>query len=365
MMNRRAFLLQSGAALGASLALPAWADAVQRKPNAATTPGRVLVLLELRGGNDGLNTVIPFRDPAYQQARPSLAIADGPVLNRELILHPALAALHPIWKARRLAFALGVGWPNPNRSHFKASDQWATGSATGSGPGWLASASDRRCSRGPLVALGPMGSTALEGGKALALQMAPALLHGGLSPVLDPSQAGTHALLRRMLELEADSRREVIRLRRSLRPLPDGVQIPRGGLGQQVALALQLIGSETPPPVIQMSQGGYDTHAGQAMRHERVLTELAAALVSFERGLRLLPNRPQVSLLATSEFGRRLRENESGGTDHGSASVSFLMGDDIHHPFLGTYPELSLLDGRGDLNPSQSPTQIYKWLLSL
>lgn len=364
-MNRRAFLLHSGAALGASLALPAWADGFQRNPNADTTRGRVLVLLELRGGNDGLNTVIPFRDPAYRQARPSLAVSDGPVLNRDLILHPALAALHPIWKARRLAFALGVGWPQPNRSHFKASDQWATGSASGSGPGWLASASDRRALRGPLVALGAMGSTALEGGKAMALQMAPALLHGGLSPVLDPSQAGNHALLRRMVELEADSRRELIRLRRSLRKLPDGVEVPRGGLGQQVVLALQLIGSETPPPVIQMSQGGYDTHAGQAMRHRRVLSELAAALASFDRGLKLLPSRPQVSLLVTSEFGRRLRENDSGGTDHGSASVAILMGNDLPYGFLGNYPSLTKLDDHGDLIPSQAPQKVYKRLLDL
>ncbi len=364
-MNRRGFLQRSAEALAASLALSAWMAELQRSANAGTKRDRVLVLLELRGGNDGLNTVIPFRDPLYRQARPSLAVDDGPALGRDLILHPALAALHPIWKARRLAFALGVGWPQPNRSHFKASDQWATGSLTGSGPGWLAAAIDRRGSRGPLVALGPSGSLALEGGHAVSLQMAPALLQGRLSEGLDPAEAGNHPLLRRILELEADSRRELIRLRRALRPLPQGVAIPRGGLGQQVSLALQLIGSGAAPPVIQMSQGGYDTHAGQATRHQHVLSDLAGALASFERGLGLMSARPQVTLLATSEFGRRLRENDSRGTDHGSASVAIILGDNTPHPFIGTYPKLGQLDERGDLLPNLNPPSLYgriaKW----
>lgn len=116
-----------------------------------------------------------------------------------------------------------------------------------------------------------------EGGQALALQMAPALRNGGLSTRLNPALAGRHTLLRHMLELEADGRRVLIRLRKALRPLPGGVAVPRGELGQQVALALRLIGSGAAPAVIQMAQGGYDTHANQEQRHRRVLTELAGA----------------------------------------------------------------------------------------
>lgn len=364
-MNRRDFLQHSTEALAASLALSAWLEALHSSARAATRQERVLVLLELRGGNDGLNTVIPYRDPAYRQARPTIAVAEGPPLERGLILHPALAPLQPVWEARRLAFALGVGWPQPSRSHFKATDQWATGSPQGSGPGWLAAELDRRGAAGPLVALGPSGSTAVEGGQALALQMAPALLKGGLSTRLNPAQAGRHALLRRMLELETDGRRELIRLRKALRPLPDGVAVPRGELGQQVALALRLIGSGAAPAVIQMAQGGYDTHANQEQRHRRVLTELAGALTSFERGLHRLPGRPRVTLLVTSEFGRRLGENASQGTDHGSASVALLMGDGVPHPFLGDYPALDRLDERGDLLAGLTPAALYQQVLTL
>jgi len=130
-----------------------------------------------------------------------------------------------------------------------------------------------------------------------------------------------------------------------------------------VALALRLIGSGVCPPVLQLAQGGYDTHGGQAIRHERVLSQLSAALAAFATGLERLPNRPQVSLLAVSEFGRRLRENGSRGTDHGSASIALLLGDQVPHPFLGTYPSLSALDDRGDLIPSLSPPDLYRQVL--
>jgi len=197
-----------------------------------------------------------------------------------------------------------VGWPRPNRSHFKAADQWATGSPAGEGPGWIAAAFDQRRAAGPLVALGPAGSTALEGGEVLALQLAPAQLRGRLTAPLEPQQAGSNPVLRQMLELELAGQRELQRLRGQLAPLPPGLAMPRGALGQQVALALRLIGSGACPPVLQLAQGGYDTHSNQAGRHGRVLTELAEALAAFAAGLERLPNRPPVSLLAVSEFGR-------------------------------------------------------------
>ena len=326
---------------------------------------RVLVLLELRGGNDGLNTVAPVRDPAYREARPSLALADALPLKAGLALHPALSPLLPLWQSRRLAFALGVGWPRPNRSHFKAADQWATATPAGEGPGWIAAAFDERRAAGPLVALGPAGCTALEGGQVLALQLAPAQLRGRLAAPLEPGRAGANPVLRRMLELELAGQRELQRLREQLAPLPPGLEIPKGGLGQQVALALRLIGSGACPPVLQLAQGGYDTHSGQANRHGRVLAELAEALAAFAAGLERLPNRPRITLLAVSEFGRRLRENGSRGTDHGAASIALLLGDQLPAPFLGTYPSLTTLDDRGDLIAGLSPPDLYRQVLQL
>ena len=258
-----------------------------------------------------------------------------------------------------------MGWSEPNRSHFKASDQWATGSPQGEGAGWLAEAVDRHRRQGSLVALGPFGSPALEGGGRVVVPMAPGLRPDQRRTLLDPDRAGPNSVLRRMLELEEEGLGELERLLAALPPLPKGLGLPRGGLGPQVALALRLIGSEACPAVIALAHGGYDTHANQKKRHQRQLTHLGNALAGFERGLERLPHRPRVTLLTTSEFGRRLRTNGSGGTDHGSASISLLLGDQVPHPFLGSYPSLRDLDGRGDLVPSLSPPQLYEQVMML
>jgi uncharacterized protein (DUF1501 family) len=327
----------------------------------------VLVLVELRGGNDGLNTVAPVADPLYRQARPSLAlpVAEALPLTGGLALHPALAPLLPLWKNQRLTFALGVGWPLPNRSHFKAADQWATASPSGEGNGWLAAALDQRHNAGPLLALGPAGCRAMEGGEALALQLSPSELRGRRAASFDLEAAGTNAVLHQMLSLEQAGQQQLQRIRQSLSPLPPGLEIPRSVLGQQVALAMRLIGSDDCPPVLQLAQGGYDTHANQPARHGRVLSELAAAICAFAAGLERLANRPEVTLLAVSEFGRRLRENGSRGTDHGSASVALLFGDQLPDRLLGHYPSLAALDDRGDLIPSLSPPELYRRVLQL
>jgi uncharacterized protein (DUF1501 family) len=131
-----------------------------------------------------------------------------------------------------------------------------------------------------------------------------------------------------------------------------------------VALALRLIGSGLCPPVLQLAQGGYDTHAHQAQGHGRVLKELAVALAGLDAGLERLSDRPPVTLLAVSEFGRRLQENASGGTDHGAASIALLLGDQLPQPFIGTYPSLSQLDDRGDLIAGLSPVDLYRQVLA-
>jgi uncharacterized protein (DUF1501 family) len=369
-MNRRTLL--QALALGGGLSLLGSASAARERRTAARTapqrgagPKRVVLLLELRGGNDGLNTVAPFRDPLYRRARGALALEDGVPLGDDLLLHPALTPLRPAWQAGRLAFALGVGWPSPSRSHFHAADQWATGSLQGEGAGWLAQAMEQSRTPGPLVDLGPHGAPALEGGKPLVVTLSDGHRRRPGREWPGPERAGSHAVLRRMLELEQDAAQAVNQLTAALAPLPQGVALPRGGLGHQVGLALRLIGSDRCPPVIALSQDGYDTHAGQERRHHARLAELGAALAALERGLERLPRRPAVTLLTVSEFGRRLQVNGSGGTDHGSASVALLLGDRVPHPFLGRYPSLERLDERGDLIPSLAPPQLYRSVLAL
>ncbi len=360
-MKRRTLLQFAAGLTGVSLL-----DLLSSQAASGIRRGKVFVLLELRGGNDGLNTVAPYADPLYLAARPRLALNEGLLLGRGLRLHPSLGALQPAWEGRRLAFALGVGWPDPNRSHFKAVDQWASGQPSGDGSGWLARAFEQAGSKGPLVALDPLTSSAIEGTSLLSLQLSTAAFSRRTLQAPDPSLAGDNDTLRQILELEAAGQREVARLKRALATLPPGLRIPRGGLGAQVALALRLIASDLAPPVLQMtSHGSFDTHQDQLGRHARQLQQVGEALAAFDRGLQRLPNRPQVTLLTTSEFGRRLKENASGGTDHGSASVSLLLGDQVPHPFLGTYPSLASLDARGDLIASLAPPDLYARALAL
>lgn len=362
-LSRRT-LLTGVAAAAATGGLGALAQAFASGRGASSS--HVLVLLELRGGNDGLNTLAPVADPAYRRARPTLALGnDAIALADGLALHPALAPLAPLWRRGRLGFALGVGWPSPRRSHFKAADQWAAGDPSGEGAGWLARAYGSRARSGPLVALDAAGCAATEGGTPLALQLGPAQLRGQSMLVQRSLALEASPVLRQMIALESAGARELEQLRGALAPPPVGLGLPPGGLGRQVELALRLIGSSQCPPVLALAQGGYDTHANQGRRHQRLLNQLALALAGLDAGLQALKQRPAVTLLAVSEFGRRLQENGSGGTDHGSASLALLMGDRIPGPLLGTYPNLNNLDERGDLRPSQSPAQLYRQVLAL
>ena len=328
----------------------------------------ILLFLQLRGGNDGLNTLAPIDDPAYRHARPTLALGSEAVrLNQDLALHPALAPLQKLWKANRLAFALGVGWPEPQRSHFKALDQWAAGNSTGEGSGWLARAYADQSGLSSLASLDPAGCAPIEGEKLLALQLGTAQFHNKykLKEINSFLKTTTSPILKRLIELELSGAQELDLLREALPSPMIGLNLPRGEFGRQMALALRLIGSGICPPVLTLAQGGYDTHSNQADRHYRLLSQLAAALTGFERGLQQLPNRPDVTLLAVSEFGRRLKENGSRGTDHGSASVALLLGDRLPSQFIGKYPSLEMLDSRGDLLPNITPPELYEKVLAL
>ena len=321
----------------------------------------VLIWLELRGGNDGLNTVIPYENELYQQARPTLRIKDGIPIGNELALHPALSPLIPAWKSQEMSIALGVGWQHPNRSHFKATDQWATANASGEGAGWLAQAIESQGLNYPLIGLGPTGSKSIEGGKTMALQINKRAMSRE-DPTLKNAKnlISQRPLLKKMLSLEKQSHIELLKIKNNLAPLPTNLNFPKSSLRDQFMLALQLIGSDNPPPFIQMEHSGYDTHANQLIRHERLLSQLAKGITTFRQSLKYFKPIPVVTILITSEFGRRLSENGSKGTDHGNASIALLIGDALNKPFIGHYPSLKELDSRGDLISSLSPPDLYQ-----
>ncbi len=323
----------------------------------------LLILIELRGGNDGLNTIIPFKDPFYYSQRPNISIHDYLKLNSKLALNPNMKKLMPLFKEKKLTFALGVGWTKPNRSHFKAMDQWSTGNEEGLGKGWLAKISNAIENNQFLLSLGPTGSNAVQGGDVNSLH-----LIGNENRMFrnlnyeNKEIFINRKILQKYTEIDAFSSKELEKVHQRISNLPKEIKIPKGKLSKQTKIALKLINTKNPPPFIQMELSGFDTHQNQINRHNAKLKELSENIYALKRGSEILGKFIDLNIVVTSEFGRRLKENSSLGTDHGSASVAMLIGDSFKDQFIGHYPNLSEVDSRGDLIPNLSPDLLYKYV---
>lgn len=339
---------------------------------------RSLVLIELRGGNDGLNTVIPFADPGYARARPTIAIPPARVLrlDRELGLHPALAPLLPAWKERELGVVLGLGYPQPNRSHFRGIDIWNSGSAATelAADGWVARLLHGVTTRGLADLLADAvvfgyGATVAHGGfgplggqdlRTLVMD-SPAEYIARAKGVKPPSGgAGDGSALDHVLGIQRDIAGTVERLGAIEREAPRFATVfPSTGLGRRLGMAAKLIAAEAGVPVWKLTIDGFDTHAGQARRHEELLGELAGALAAFREALIEAKQWDRVAVMTYSEFGRRVEENGSGGTDHGTAAPHLVLGGKVAGGWHGRQPELKRLDD-GDLVHTTDFRSLYR-----
>lgn len=361
--------------LTVAAAAPFGASAMRARARSAPAP-RILVLVELNGGNDGLNTVIPYADPAYAAARPTLSVAREKVLqlDQRLGLHPALKPLMAVWQAKELGIALGVGYQRPNRSHFRSIEIWNSASAAEDvlRDGWLhrvltETGADRAspplfpapafAAQG-IVLGGPAGPLA---GSALApvvmrdprqLGQAARLLDGNAAPTGNPALAHILATRARMHDAALDIARRL----HDAPPLT--APFPKSALGRQFQLAAGLIGAGVPASFFKLQHSGYDTHARQAPRHAALLGELAAALVAFRAAMIEAGAWERVLVMTYAEFGRRVAENASGGSDHGTAAPHFLLGGRLKGGLFGEQPPLDDLDG-GDLRPRLDFRRLY------
>ena len=348
---RREFLKVVGAAGLVSLnALPPrfWSQALA-DDQPSRTGERVLVLIQLAGGNDSLNTVVPFADPAYHKARPALAIGEGAVLklNDSLGLHPSLDGLQKLWDAGRLGIVQGVGYAQPDRSHFRSMDIWHTANPDVTTPqtGWLGRTLD---------AAADSTTQTLEAA-AVGLDKLPLALVGNrvVPPTIqkldafrlnEPSgQTGAHPLRSEAWKKAADvasgAGSDLDFLRRSaraslasadrLKSLGDtyqtSVEYPSTGLSQRLKLVAQMIVAELPARIYFVSLDGFDTHAQQLPGHAALMAELSGAISAFVADLEEHKLSQRVALATFSEFGRRVAENGSLGTDHGAAASLFTV----------------------------------------
>lgn len=382
LINRRNFLKTSSLAT-ASLWVPNFLKGFQR-PGVLGNHGRVLVVLQLSGGNDGLNTVIPTRNDVYYRERPRLAIQREAALTMtdEAGLHPAFNGLKSLYDDGYMAVLNSVGYPNPDRSHFRSMDIWHSASPADQywQTGWLGRYLDAQCkgcSR-PTAALeiDDTLSLALKGEqvKGLALQDAKRLYESAHSayfadyvafnkknsattPV--PDNDPVAYLYKTMAETVASADYLYERSKAN----PSTSQYPATGLGKDFKTIASLILSDADTTVYYLSHGSFDTHVNQDGQQQRLFQEMNDALAAFADDMKSKGRWDDVLVVTFSEFGRRVAQNASGGTDHGTANNMFFLGGKLRKQgILNPLPDLAnLLEG--DLQYKVDFRQVYATLL--
>jgi len=381
--TRREFLRAGGTALG-FLGLTQIAPSFVARAAAVGSPApdkdaTILVLVQLAGGNDGLNTVIPYQNDAYYQLRPTLAIprTKGIPLTDDLAPHPSCPEMHALFAEGKLSILQNVGYPNPNRSHFRSMEIWETGvdSDDVSPSGWVSRFFDNCCEGSPsedpngiyLTQQAPQvfdsekfqniyGATAGSRGQTGANR---ALLENMIKEPPPDAPEPFHFLSHTYLDaLAMDDR--MARILREHRPTGP---YPNSGLGRSLDQVARMIRGGLDTRVYFVSLGGFDTHSAQEGRQARLLAELSAALAAFQRDLEHDRLDSQVTTMTFSEFGRRPMENESRGTDHGTAAPLFIMGSSVKQPVFGNPPSLAGLERNGDLRHETDFRSVYATIL--
>jgi uncharacterized protein (DUF1501 family) len=368
--TRRDFLTTGLGVVGVGAALPAFLVRTALAGPSAKPGESILVVLQLSGGHDGLSAVVPYRNDDYARARTATRIAEKDVLkvNDEVGLHPNLKGFRDLLDQGSFAVVQGVGYPNPNRSHFKAMDIWHTADNSGRpvGAGWLGRYADQAAGDPKrVVAVGTEKAPLAVQGKSvvgLTLQRPEAFryLPGRTSPRLEqahrklgrtpareePSNPNLQFVTRTAAAATAAGD-EIARLAQRQRSSPG---YPTTPLANSLKTVASLIAGGLSTRVYYVFHGGYDTHAGQRQRHDRLMAELGDAVVAFQKDLTEQGNAGRVLTLAFSEFGRRVRENGGQGTDHGTAGPMFLVGPGVKPGIHGQHPSLAPADlDQGDL----------------
>ena len=371
--TRRKFLASVSAAAGAglvSLASRAPGFLCESAAYGAAQPAgeRVLVVLQLSGGNDGLNTVIPYTDVAYRKRRPSLAVGAGGVLKIDgsIGLHPGLRGMATLLENRQLSIVQGIGYPNPNRSHFESMDIWhrAQLEPQPRPTGWLGRAFDNQ--QAALAKAGDPPGLHL-GGEVQPLALAARELSspsirsldqfkletGGNNAQRSAIQAAAAAPrstannLLQFVQTRATSALELSqRIESSNHTYKTSIAYPGSRIAEKLKRIAQLIDAGLATRVYYVALDGFDTHSEQEASHAGLLTQLSGALAAFAEDLKAHGQLDRVLTLVFSEFGRRVEENASRGTDHGAAAPLFLVGSKVKSGLLGQHPRLDdLTDG--------------------
>ncbi len=376
-MKRRDFLKHSGLASTAFFA-PSFLTGMNSLQLEKSRSGKILVVIQLSGGNDGLNTVVPFRNDLYYQARPSLAIPSREVLdlNGELGLNPATAGLRDLYEEGLVSIINNVGYPNPDRSHFRSMDIWhtASGSQEYLTSGWLGRYLDSSCSG----CASPHHALELDDSLSLALK---GVDRNGFA-MLDPqrlqkttqnrflqyaaknhSDEHQHEEIDYLYKTLVDTQSSADYLFEQSKIYQSRFNYPQTEFGQKLKQTAELITADTDTRIFYLSLTGFDTHARQKGVQDRLLQQYADGVRAFVSDLQQNDLLKDTLIMTFSEFGRRVAQNASGGTDHGAANNLFLIGGQLKKTgFYNAGPRLDQLT-EGDLSYEVDFRSVYSTIL--
>ena len=387
-MDRRSFLRNLGLVAGAGTVSMALGNIPIRAfsrsfLNIQAINGKVIVLLQLSGGNDGLNTIIPFEDSIYYNKRPSLGIKkeDAVKLNYLTGMHPSLQPLKSLYDDGMMAVVQNVGYESPNRSHFRSTDIWLTASDSNVvvDDGWvgrylakvLPDHNPINTEHPMAIQIGSTQSALLEctcqGSMGISFESPNQfyqLINGSTADNDPPPNTVAGNQLKYIKEVAALSIRYAQVIKEKADLVENKATYPNTRLARQLAIVAELVAGGLETPVYLTSVGGFDTHANQANSHANLLTTVAQAIEAFQTDLKLLGIADRVVLMTFSEFGRRLNQNGSAGTDHGTAAPLFIIGRNVYGGVYGNNPDLTDLDNSGDIKYKYDFRQLYATLLT-
>lgn len=381
MLIKRKQFIQLGSLATASMMLPKFLKAFEQP--ALVPPGnKVLVILQLSGGNDGLNTVIPIRNDIYYKARPKLGITkeQALTLTDEVGLHPALTGLKDLYHDGSLGILNSVGYPNPDRSHFRSMDIWHSASNSNEYlyTGWIGRYLDAQC-KGcdkptQALELDDVLSLAMKGEQAKALAMKdPRRLYSSSNEKYFKDMVAHHAQdageqpVDYLYKTMAETVSSADYIYKQSRLHPTKAEYPKSDIGNSLKTIASLIFSDINTKVYYLSLGSFDTHVGQEGQQKRLFTDMNAAITAFVKDLKANNRFEDVLLMSFSEFGRRVKQNASGGTDHGTANNMFFVSGGLKEKgILNPLPDLADLQD-GDLKYKVDFKNVYatvlnKWL---
>lgn len=380
-------VIKGGGMIAVGLVAPTWlssiakADVFRRAKGAGPTGDTVLVVCQWSGGNDGLNTVVPYASSAYYKLRPMIGIPEDKVikLSGQIGLHPSLTGLAELYQQGKVAIIQNVGYPQPNRSHFKSMEIWQSASPESTlRYGWIGRHFDEELSKrntlNPVVALGLLTEQPL----ALAGHDASIPCFASLADLRNMiGDPDTERMLREMQGADAPIGSATRAVQNASRSALDAVTILQKQLsgyksqstyandafGNGFRQIAQLIATSPATRVVYFQAGGFDTHARQAETHQRLLLQFGNAVNTFQKEMEAIGKADKVVTLTFSEFGRRAQENASLGTDHGAAAPMFLIGTSVKGGLHGPVPDLDNLQ-QGDVAHTQDFREVYAAALS-